>query len=400
MKERLQLMLGKWREALGKLTGKFTKKTLIIFGAAIVALVCIISANSGKKESKGLEYVLVNDFLSSGSYEVVGIGTCNDKDIVIPEEYKGKPVTSIAEEAFKECDKIKSVTIPGSVVDIGDSAFEYCRSLKAVALPKSIKKIGNKVFYGCFDLTSITIPNSVTDIGEDAFSCCFDLKRITIPDSVTSIGERAFSGCSSLTSISVEPENANYKSIDGNLYTKDGKRLLQYAVGKTNTSFVIPHGVTSIDHSAFSLCSNLTSITIPNSVTSIGSLSNCSGLRSISVDSGNMHYKSIDGNLYTKDGKMLIQYAIGKTNTSFVIPHGVTSIDHSAFSDCSSLTSITIPGSVTSIDFSAFALCTSLTSINFEGNVAKWHAVDKEVNWNFNVPATYVQCSDGTVPLT
>ena len=313
-------MLGKWREALGKLTGKFTKKTLIIFGAAVVAVVCIIFANSGKKESKGLEYVLVNDFLSSGSYEVVGIGTCNDKDIVIPEEYKGMPVTSIAEEAFKECDKIKSVTIPGSVVDIGDSAFEDCRSLKAVTLPKSIKKIGNSVFYGCSDLTSITIPDSVTSIGEHAFSCCFALTSVTIPDSVTSIGEWAFSGCSSLTSIS--------------------------------------------------------------------------------VDSGNMHYKSIDGNLYTKDGKMLIQYAIGKTNTSFVIPHGVTSIDHSAFSDCSSLTSITIPGSVTSIDFSAFASCTSLTSINFEGNVAKWHAVDKEVNWNFNVPATYVQCSNGTVPLT
>ena len=147
----------------------------------------------------------------------------------------------------------------------------------------------------------------------------------------------------------------------------------------TASSFVIPDSVTKIAYSAFSGCSSLTSVTIPNSVTSIGSeaFRYCSRLTSITVDENNGNYKSIDGNLYSKDGTTLIQYAIGKTETSFTIPDSVTSIGSDAFSGCISLTSITIPNSVTSIESDAFFYCSSLTSINYNGTKNQWNSINK-----------------------
>ena len=104
---------------------------------------------------------------------------------------------------------------------------------------------------------------------------------------------------------------------------------------------------------------------ISESVTSIGdyAFSSCDSLTSIIVDNNNPYYKSIDGNLYNKDGLTLIQYAIGKQTTSFIIPSCVTSIGDYAFYDCSNMTSVEMPDSVANIGFRAFYFCDSLTSI-------------------------------------
>ena len=211
----------------------------------------------------------------------------------------------------------------------------------------------------------------VTAIGYGAFFYCKNLTSITIPDSVTSIGDLAFFGCENLTSIDVDKNNTHYKSIDGNLYSKDDTTLIQYAIGKTKTSFTIPDSVTSIGDLAFSRCKNLTSITIPNSVTSIEerACAWCENLTSIDVDKNNTHYKSIDGNLYSKDGTTLIQYAIGKIETSFTIPDHVNTIGDFAFAWCENLTSITIPDSVTSIGERALVRCKNITSITIPDSV-------------------------------
>ena len=184
-------------------------------------------------DSVGLEYTQNSD----GTYAVTGIGTCTDTNVVISATYNGKDVTSIGERAF----------------------------------------------YNCSSLTEIVIPDSVTSIGGMAFYGCDSLTEIVIPDSVTSIGVLAFYGCDSLTEISVDENNANYKAIDGNLYSKDGKALIQYSIGKTATSFTIPDSVTSISSWAFDNCSSLTEIVIPESVTNICSSAflNCSSLTSI-----------------------------------------------------------------------------------------------------------------------
>ena len=355
--------------------------------------------------------------------------------IVIPNS-----VTSIGERAFNNCNSLTSIVIPNSVTSIGDSAFSSCNNLTSIVIPNSVTSIGANAFYGCNNLTSIVIPNSVTSIGDSAFSSCNNLTSIVIPNSVTSIGERAFYGCNNLTSIvipnsvtsigerafascnnlkqiDVSPDNRNYMSIDGNLYTKDGKTLIQYAIGKQEISFniptsvtsigdlafaycvsitsiVIPDSVTSIGERAFYYCNSLTSIVIPNSVTSIGtnafcdcnSLTSivipnsvtsigerafyaCSKLKQIDVSPDNRNYMSIDGNLYTKDGKTLIQYAIGKQEISFNIPTSVTTIGDSAFCFCRYLTSIVIPNSVKTIEDSAFYYCRYLTSIVIPNSV-------------------------------
>lgn len=125
----------------------------------------------------------------------------------------------------------------------------------------------------------------------------------------------------------------------------------------------------------------------------------CTSLVIIEVDENNKNYKSIDGNLYSKNGASLLRYAIGKKDVSFTIPDHVTRIYKLAFGDCTSLISVVIPTSVKTIDMWAFGNCTSLTNIYFEGTVEQWEAVDKDYGWDQNTPAKEVICSNGTVSL-
>ena len=257
----------------------------------------------------------------------------------------------------------------------------------------------------------------MTSIGDSAFKDCTSLTSIIIPNSVPSIGNDVFNGCISLTSINVDSNNEKYMSDNGVLYTKDKKILIKYPGKKEGTEYLILQGVESIEDYAFYMCTSLTNITIPNSVTSIGqevfsdcrrltnitipnsvtsigsnafeycrSLTNivipssvtsigdhafydCESLTSINVDSNNEKYMSDNGVLYTKDKKTLIKYPSKKDGTKYIIMQGVASIGDYAFEFCSSLTSITIPDSVTSIGGCAFEFCSSLTSITIPNGV-------------------------------
>jgi BspA type Leucine rich repeat region (6 copies) len=140
--------------------------------------------------------------------------------------------------------------------------------------------------------------------------------------------------------------------------------------GQTLTSVTIPNSVTSIGHQAFLFCGRLTSASLGNGVTSIGyePFGDCTNLTSLTVDPLNSAYSSVEGVLFNKTQTTLVQYLPGVAAASYTIPNGVTSVEDRAFEFCQRLTKITIPDGVTSIGDWAFAECTSLTGVYFEGN--------------------------------
>ncbi|MBQ8295383.1 MAG: leucine-rich repeat domain-containing protein [Clostridia bacterium] len=381
-------------------------------------------------------------------------------DLVIPNS-----VTSIGAYAFSNCDKLKDIIIPASITDVAIGMFVGCNRLKSVQLPNTLNSIGSSAFENCVNLTNIVIPSTVNNIGKAAFANCGSLIDIVIPESVTNIDEAVFKGCNglteviipdtvldiaayafascenvkniligsavktidntalfncyNLTDITVKEDNAIYQSINGNLYTKDGKTLVQYAIGKKESSVVISDEVEVIDTYAFRNSKNMIHLEIADSVTEIktNAFENCKNLFSIVLgetlsllsdtafagcnriveiynksgltitkgDSGLGKYAlgiyteayesklSIDENgyaIYTNEGeKILVGYT--GTQTDLVLPSTVTKIDKFAFAERQDLTSVVISAPISYLGNYAFYGCTNLTSVEIGGSVSE-----------------------------
>ena len=219
--------------------------------------------------------------------------------------------------------------IPDSVTSIGGYAFYDCTSLTNITIPNSVTSIGYSAFYDCTSLTNIIIPDSVLYIGGDAFYDCESLASITIPDSVTSIRSSAFYNTAYYN------DESNWDN--GILYI--GNHLIKVK-SDISGSVEIKQGTKTIANNAFVPCKSLTSITIPNSVTSIGwyAFADCTSLKHATINTEEVGYA----------------FSGCTSLESVILGDNVTSIYGGAFKGCTSLTSITIPDSVTSIGYSAF----------------------------------------------
>ena len=329
-----------------------------------------------------------NGFIISNNHLVKYYGTATEVDIPAG-------VTTIWDDAFRNCTSLTSIKIPASVTTMGNYTFYGCGNLTSVTFGENsqLTDIRYRAFYGCTSLTSIVIPDSVITIGDCAFEGCTSLTSIVIPDSVTNIGDLAFYDCTGLTSVTFG-ENSKLITI--------GYRAFEDC--SSLTSIVIPDSVTTIGDEAFSWCESLTNITIPDSVTTIGSYAfyNCYRLvevynkSSLNITKGSEDYGYVGYyalNVYTEEGgsklstdedgfiiytdgadKILVGYT--GIETDLVIPNGITEINKYAFRDCDSLTSIEIPDSVTNIGDLAFFSCDSLTSIYVDENNAEYMSIE------------------------
>ncbi len=291
------------------------------------------------------------------SYKVVGCETSASfsiANIKIPDIYSGLPVTEIGAGAFKSL-KIESITIPGSVTTIGKAAFS-----------------------GCVLLTMVKIPNGVTHICGDAFEYCKRLKIVLISASVIRIDGFIFNKCDSLKKIWVEEDNKIYKSIDGNLYFEDGKTLLQYAMGKIASRFVIPDGVEKIGDMAFYDGKHLKTVIMPDSLKDIGSSAfmGCKKLKSAEIPAGVVN---IGDSAFMSSGISSVRIPDGVTKIAkstfahtklknVTVPERVVAIGDSAFEGCP-LTSVVIPESVGAIGREAFFECVKLRSVALSRNI-------------------------------
>ena len=330
----------------------------------------VCSARRDVPYTLGLEYALTPD---EDAYMVIGIGEATDTVITIPETHNGLPVTMIRARAFYQCHNITSVIIPESVTAIGGYAF--CNTgLTEIVIPDSVTLLGEYAFAQCSYLKSAIIGGGVENISERAFYGCDKLESVVIGDDVKTIGSHAFYHCDNLESV-----------VIGNGVKTIGVYAFYYCVKLE--SIIIPYSVTTIDSYAFYVCSALKEVTIGAGVTSISSdaFNGCTALLNFTVSEDNQSYKAIDGNLYSKDGKTLVRYAIGKKSANFTVPESVEVIYSYAFLGSANLVRVIIQGNLKTVNYAAFYNCYSLMDVCYTGSEAEWKKVSIS---NDNTPLT------------
>ena len=265
----------------------------------------------------------------------------------------------------------------------GTTLVKYKGFKDVVTVPDGITEIGESAFCGS-TATKIILPETLEEIRSYAFGNCYNLKEITLPASLTNLEYEydeqysdpiiqacVFGNNEKLEAINVAEGNANYTSIDGVLFTADGKKLLYYPAGKNRyKSYAIPEGTEEIGYSAFSGVS-LSSIELPSTLTTLhdegGDFSCISGLKEITVNSDKSCFYSVDGVLYQHNGTLVLYPASkkGEVLKKEDFPRGLTNIGAFAFQGNEYLKTIELPNTIHSVDWMAFMGAHSLESVTF-----------------------------------
>lgn len=254
-----------------------------------------------KDYETGCVYNLINE---GREYEVLRVGLATG-EFTIEDEYRGNPVTRLADGAFKRskavtaitigknvsyigascfqsCINLTKVVIPDTVSEIGVACFQSCASLAEVNIPKGISVIPGNAFQGCKAITSLDFGDNLTEIDEYAFSGCSSLSEVVIPDSVTAINKNAFEYCSELKKLTIGKNveiiySAAFQRCslsDGIVFAEGGKlsildsSVFAYASGLKGVD--LPEGLTTIGSNCFASCPEFEHITIPDTVEVVG----------------------------------------------------------------------------------------------------------------------------------
>ena len=342
------------------------------------------------------------------------------KNVVIPSEINGKPVTSLNMRVFFQCENITSVYIPDSVTKLGSSDFSSCVNLERVRLSTNIETLTPLSFFNCKKLKNIEPLMGLKQISGSAFQGCASMEKIELPDSLTSINLSAFAGCKSLKRIEipqfveyltshalnmeeviVHPDNRKYYSLDNCILRKSDNVIIsggQYSTipktataigedafsGNTLKQITVPGNIKTIGRGAFSGASlneitiengveeigaafgscNLKKLVIPDSVTKIDQLvnGNCK-VGELSVSPGNKVYYSVDDYILTRDGNSVVAGILSNNP----IPAVAEEIGNGAFYRHFYIEEVTIPENIKRVGTSAFYNCLNLKKVIFEG---------------------------------
>lgn len=321
---------------------------------------------------------LLTSIILPSSLQSFGAGAFETNTRLASVTIQGTTLSEIPANAFKGCNNLTSVSIPNSINKIGNRAFDMCSKLEHITFPTNLTTIGNYAFNNV-PLTEINLPNTLQTIGEYGFYGT-SIRELSMPDSVTKVGEYGFAKCKNLSTVKL---SSNLKELPRLLFEESNL-----------TSLDIPDGVTSIKGFVLSNSKNFgPSIIIPSSVTSIDSSAfvNLPSLKTIEIPSksdgeilnapwGSQGYAIwkdtiVVDNKFVFSGKNngLVKYLGNETKVkipdSFVgidgAQHTVGRISNNAFSKNTTIREIELPAGLIEIGDSAFENCSSLTIINF-----------------------------------
>lgn len=267
--------------------------------------------------------------------------TGEDEELVIIDEYDSLPVKSIGDYAFKDNLKLKSVTIPSSVLKIGQYAFSKCKNIESIEIGKNVSQICNNAFESCKSLKSIVIPSSVVDLGAVAFLMCEELEKVSIPDQLDNIGAGVFAYTTWLDSFEDEfvfaGDNVliDYKGDDTEVSLPEKTKHVSAFFEKFELKKVVFNkGLKTVGDMCFSDCGELEEVVFSDTVETIGEKAFvwCQSLKKLDI------------------------------------PSSVVTIEDEAFSDCVGFTEFTVASGVRNVGLNAFRRCESLKDIYFENS--------------------------------
>lgn len=363
---------------------------------------------------EGLKYTTYDDYVAITGYDGV------ENNIIIPDRINGIPVTHISSSAFEgnstihqiglpmyltyigvsafySCKNLEGIVVPASVTTIDRYAFENCSGLESAVILGAVENIYSYTFAGCNSLKNVVLQEGLKTIHQFAFAYCSELESIHLPDSVTTMYEYVFKDCWKLSKVNY-PLNWTTKA-NSDYYDYD---YSPFANCDALTSIEIPEGVTSVPAKAFYYAYGLNEVKLPSTLKSIGDSAfyQCFRLKEIIIPEAVTY---IGAYVFEKCTQLQTVEILGKiTNlhshtfancsnlSKVILPEELTTIHQYAFRYCYALTNIHIPDNVNTMYEGVFDGCKQLSNVNFP---KMWATTAYNGYWNNYDYSPYYNCS-------